>query len=125
MKKSVTRIFFLSKLSPILELFPFYKITLKSHICIVVTVMGKQCWSQAVLESGSWWHSVLQTPALVMGLLALGILVRLSRLVIQNNHDVAIKKTGVGLKKCCSRFPVGLSKKCSGFPVGLSKKYAD
>ena len=26
--------------------------------------MGKQCWSQAVLESGSWGHSVLQTPAL-------------------------------------------------------------
>ena len=56
---------FLSELSPILELFPFDKITLKSHICIVVTVMGKQCWSQAVLESGSWGLSVLQTPALV------------------------------------------------------------
>ena len=28
--------------------------------------MGKQCWSQAVLESGSWVHSVLQTPALVL-----------------------------------------------------------
>ena len=28
--------------------------------------MGKQCWSQAVLESGSWGHSVLQTPALVI-----------------------------------------------------------
>ena len=57
---------FLSQLSPILELFPFDKITLKSHyICTVVTVMGKQCWSQAVLESGSWGHSVLQTPALV------------------------------------------------------------
>ena len=27
--------------------------------------MGKQCWRQAVLESGSWGHSVLQTPALV------------------------------------------------------------
>ena len=27
--------------------------------------MGKQCWSQAVLQSGSWGHSVLQTPALV------------------------------------------------------------
>ena len=27
--------------------------------------MGKQCWSQAVLESGSSGHSVLQTPALV------------------------------------------------------------
>ena len=27
--------------------------------------MGKQCWNQAVLESGSWGHSVLQTPALV------------------------------------------------------------
>ena len=65
MNKSVTSIFFLSKLSPILELFPFDKITLKSHICIVVTVMDKQCWSQAVLESGSWGHSVLQTPALV------------------------------------------------------------
>ena len=31
----------------------------------VVTIMGKQCWSQAVLELGSWGHSVLQTPALV------------------------------------------------------------
>ena len=28
--------------------------------------MGKQCWSQAVLELGSWGHSVLQTPALVI-----------------------------------------------------------
>ena len=28
--------------------------------------MGKQCWSQAVLVSGSWGHSVLQTPALVI-----------------------------------------------------------
>ena len=56
--------FFLLPISPILELFPFDKITLKS-ICIVVTIMGKQCWSQAVLESGSWGHSVLQTPALV------------------------------------------------------------
>ena len=27
--------------------------------------MAKQCWSQAVLESRSWGHSVLQTPALV------------------------------------------------------------
>ena len=36
-----------------------------SYICTVITVMGKQCWSQAVLESGSWGHSVLQTPALV------------------------------------------------------------
>ena len=50
------RIFFLSQLSPILELFPFDKIT---YICTVVTVMGKQCWesssvgSQAVLESSS------------------------------------------------------------------------
>ena len=63
----MTRIFFLSQLSPILELFPFDEITLKSHnyICIVVTVMDKQCWSQAVLESGSWGNSVLQTPALV------------------------------------------------------------
>ena len=31
--------------------------------------MGKQCWSQAVLESGSWGHSALQTPALVKYLL--------------------------------------------------------
>ena len=59
------RIFFLSQPSPILELFPFDKITLKSYICTVVTVMAKQCWSQTVLESGSWGHSVLQTPALV------------------------------------------------------------
>ena len=28
--------------------------------------MAKQCWSQAVLESGSWVHNVLQTPALVL-----------------------------------------------------------
>ena len=56
---------FLSQSSPILELFPFDKITLKSYICTVVTVMAKQCWSQTVLESGSWGHSVLQTPALV------------------------------------------------------------
>ena len=60
------RIFFLSQSSPILELFPFDKITLKSYICAVVTVMAKQCWSQTVLESGSWGHSVLQTPALVL-----------------------------------------------------------
>ena len=59
------RIFFLSQSSPILELFPFDKITLKSYICTVVTVMAKQCWSQTVLESGTWGHSVLQTPALV------------------------------------------------------------
>ena len=59
------RIFFLSQSFPILELFPFDKITLKSYICTVVTVMAKQCWSQTVLESGSWGHSVLQTPALV------------------------------------------------------------
>ena len=59
-------IFFLSQSSPILELFPFDKITLKSYICTVVTVMAKQCWSQTVLESGSWGHSVLQTPALVI-----------------------------------------------------------
>ena len=59
------RIFFLSQSSPVLELFPFDKITLKSYICTVVTVMAKQCWSQTVLESGSWGHSVLQTPALV------------------------------------------------------------
>ena len=62
----MTRIFFLSQSSPILELFPFDKITLKSYICTVVTVMAKQCWSQTVLESGSWGHSVLQTPALVL-----------------------------------------------------------
>ena len=67
MKNWVICIFFLSQSSPILELFPFDKITLKSYICTVVTctVMAKQCWSQTVLESGSWGHSVLQTPALV------------------------------------------------------------
>ena len=54
----------ISQSSPILELFPFDKITLKSYICTVVTIMAKQCWSQTVLESGSWGHSVLQTPAL-------------------------------------------------------------
>ena len=64
-------IFFLSQSSPILELFPFDKITLKSYICTVVTVMAKQCWSQTVLESGSWGHSVLQTPALVCTILVL------------------------------------------------------
>ena len=63
----MTRIFFLSQLSLILELFHFDKITVEiSYIFTVVTVMGKQCWSQAVLESGSWGHSVLQTPALVI-----------------------------------------------------------
>ena len=56
---------FLSQSSPILELFPFDKIILKSYICTVVIVMAKQCLSQTVLESGSWGHSVLQTPALV------------------------------------------------------------
>ena len=40
-------------------------ITALQCICTVVTIMGKQCWSQAVLESGSWGHRVLQTPALV------------------------------------------------------------
>ena len=35
-------------------------------ILYVVIVMDKQCWSQAVLESGSWGHSVLQTPAAVL-----------------------------------------------------------
>ena len=64
-------IFFLSQSSPILELFPFDKITLKSYICTVVTVMAKQCWSQTVLESGSWGHSVLQTPALVQRVVSL------------------------------------------------------
>ena len=64
------RIFFLSQSSPILELFLFDKITLKSYICTVVTVMAKQCWSQTVLESGSWGHSVLQTPALVLAWLS-------------------------------------------------------
>ena len=64
------RIFFLSQSSPILELFPFDKITLKSYICTVVTVMAKQCWSQTVLESGSWGHSVLQTPALVLNMIS-------------------------------------------------------
>ena len=69
MKKWVTRIFFLSQLSPILELFPYDKITLKSHIFVLF--MAQQCWSQAVLESGSWGHSVLQTPALVLLSLAM------------------------------------------------------
>ena len=58
--------FFLIPIISCLELFPFDKITLKSYICTVVTVMAKQCWSQTVLESGSWGHSVLQTPALVI-----------------------------------------------------------
>ena len=33
----------------LVKLFPFNKLTLKPHICTVVTVMGKQFWSQAVL----------------------------------------------------------------------------
>ena len=69
----MTCIFFLSQSSPILELFPFDKITLKSYICTVVTVMAKQCWSQTVLESGSWGHSVLQTPALVLSTVILSL----------------------------------------------------
>ena len=35
--------------------------------------MGKQCWSQAVLESGSWGHSVLQTPALISLVVMIGL----------------------------------------------------
>ena len=62
----MTRIFFLSQLSPILELFPFDKITLKSHIFVLLLPSwASSVGSQAVLESGSWGHSVLQTPALV------------------------------------------------------------
>ena len=76
------RIFFLSQSSPILELFPFDKITLKSYICTVVTVMAKQCWSQTVLESGSWGHSVLQTPALVSSVSALSFAISLILLFI-------------------------------------------
>ena len=46
-------------------LIPFDKKNIEiSYICTVVTIMGKQCWGQAVLELGSWGHSVLQTPAL-------------------------------------------------------------
>ena len=77
------RIFFLSQSSPILELFPFDKITLKSYICTVVTVMAKQCWSQTVLESGSWGHSVLQTPALVFfffGTMLVGLQIKASKI---------------------------------------------
>ena len=50
----MTRIFFLSQLSPILELFAFDKITLKSHIFVLLlpswasSVGVKQCYSQAV-----------------------------------------------------------------------------
>ena len=49
MKKEVTGIFFLFQLSPILELFPFDKITLKSHIFVLLlpswasSVGVKQC----------------------------------------------------------------------------------
>ena len=92
------RIFFLSQSSPILELFPFDKITLKSYICTVVTVMAKQCWSQTVLESGSWGHSVLQTPALVDFLfktICCGYSVELPRLVeaIQmSTHNICFYK---------------------------------
>ena len=59
----MTRIFFLSQLSPILELFPFDKITLKSHIFVLLLLS----WASSVgVKSGSWGHSVLQTPALVL-----------------------------------------------------------
>ena len=52
----------------LVELFPFNKITLKSRIFVLLLLsLGKQCWSQEVLESGSWGHSVLQMPALVLG----------------------------------------------------------
>ena len=44
--------------------------------------MAKQCWSQTVLESGSWGHSVLQTPALVIYLL---LLLSLLLLLLFNN----------------------------------------
>ena len=37
--------------------------------------MAKQCWSQTVLESGSWGHSVLQTPALVFTIIIIIILI--------------------------------------------------
>ena len=58
--------FFLSQLSPILGLFSFDKITLKSHIFVLLLLSwASSVGSQAVLESGSWGHSVLQTPALV------------------------------------------------------------
>ena len=50
---------------PFKSYFTFIKYIEISYICTVLTVMGKQCWSQAVLESGSWGNSVLQTPALV------------------------------------------------------------
>ena len=78
------RIFFLSQSSPILELFPFDKITLKSYICTVVTVMAKQCWSQTVLESGSWGHSVLQTPALVKDIFYNSKFILMARLFVMN-----------------------------------------
>ena len=57
--------FFLIPIISYFRVISFDKITLKSYICTVVTVMAKQCWSQTVLESGSWGHSFLQTPALV------------------------------------------------------------
>ena len=66
----MTLIFFLYELPPILELFPFLLNNIEIlYICTIVTIIGKQCRSQAVLESGSWGHSVLQTPALVFSLL--------------------------------------------------------
>ena len=95
------RIFFLSQSSPILELFPFDKITLKSYICTVVTVMAKQCWSQTVLESGSWGHSVLQTPALVFsghGLQMQGILKILHVMALCNfGHFYLVSKISQNL----------------------------
>ena len=42
--------FFSSKLSPILELFPYENNSEILYICIVITVMGEQCWSQPVLS---------------------------------------------------------------------------
>ena len=87
------RIFFLSQSSPILELFPFDKITLKSYICTVVTIMAKQCWSRTVLESGSWGHSVLQTPALVFFFLHFGLQQYLTNAVVLGLHTYAHKHT--------------------------------
>ena len=87
------RIVFLSQSSPILELFPFDKITLKSYICTVVTVMAKQCWSQTVLESGSWGHSVLQTPALVV----LAILMAMAFICVQDISGTTLPRN---LKFC-------------------------
>ena len=63
--------FFLIPIISYFRVFPFDKITLKSHIFVLLLPSwASSVGVKAVLESGSWRHSVLQTPALVFFLLA-------------------------------------------------------